>query len=376
MKLYSYLWPISFVFLLLSFGCGKSTKTAEGENVEAEQLIKITNDQFESDSMAIGTISAQTFEDKVQCNGYLAASTGGLAQVASPIAGIVESVNCSLGGMVQKGQTLCMVSGNDLMVMQQEFAETAARLKRVQADYERNKALYDEKIGAGKEFIATESEYKATKSKYLSLKLRLELLRLNVDKIENGDFYSSFPVTSPIAGSVTKHSLVLGQFVEQQKMLAEIVDVNRLQIQLSVFEKDMAKLKVGQTVSFRSMGNNSYSAKAVLVSIGKAVDPETKTVTCIAKIASAQNEVLINQSYIEALIDVNRNQANALPSDALLKSGKDFYILIVEKSDTEAYYLRKQKVTPGRVSNGYTEILEDINPSTVIIKGVYNLAVE
>lgn len=376
MKLYSYRWTISLVFILLTFGCGKSTKPIEGENVEAEQLIKITIDQFKSDSMAIGAISTQSFEDEVHCNGYLTASTGGLAQVASPIAGIVESVNCSLGGFVQKGQTLCMVSGNDLMVMQQEFAETAARLKRVQADYERSKSLYDEKIGAGKDFISTESEYKATKSKYLSLKLRLELLRLNVARIENGDFYSSFPVTSPISGSVTKHSLVLGQFVEQQKMLAEIVDINRLQIQLSVFEKDMAKLKPGQTVSFRSMGNDSYSAKAALVSIGKAVDPGTKTVTCIAKIASGQNEVLINQSYIEALIEVNRSEAKALPSDALLKSGKDFYILIVEKSDAEAYHLRKQKVTPGRVSNGYTEILDDINPSKVLIKGVYNLSVE
>lgn len=367
---------ISFALILLATGCGKSTKTNEDAESGADQLIKITINQFKSDSMAIGAISTQAFEDEVRCNGYITAAANGMAQVGTPIAGIVESVNCSMGSSVKKGQTLCLISGNDLMAMQQEFAETSARLRRLKSDYERSKSLYDEKIGAEKDFIATESEYKATKSKYLSLKLRLELLRLDVAKIESGDLYASFSVISPINGFITKQNLVLGQFVEQQKLLVEIVDVSQLQIQLSVFEKDITKLKPGQTVNFSSPGENLFNNKAALVSIGRAVDPDTKTVTCIAKITNGQQANFINQSYIEALIAVNSIKANALPTESLIKSGKDYYVLLVEKSDNEAYYFRKQKVIIGRNSKGFTEITSGIDLAKVLVKGVYNLSSE
>ncbi len=376
MKLYTYFRIIPFAFILLATGCGKSTKTTEDATAETDQLIKITINQFKADSMAFGTLSTQTFEDEVRCNGYITAAANGMAQVGTPIAGIVESVNCSMGIFVKKGQTLCMISGNDLMAMQQEFTETSARLRRLKSDYERSKSLYDEKIGAEKDFIATESEYKATKSKYLSLKLRLELLRLNVAKIEAGDLYASFSVISPINGYITKQNLVLGQFIEQQKLLVEIVDVSQLQIQLSVFEKDIAKLKPGQTVNFSSPGENSSTGKATLVSIGKAVDPDTKTITCIAAIQKAPASNLVNQAYVEASIAVNSSEARALPSEALIKSGKEYYVLLSEKSDNEAYYFRKQKVSIGRISKGFTEITDDIDLTKVLVKGVYNLSSE
>lgn len=376
MKLYTLFTIIPFALIFLTTGCGKSSKTNEDAKVETDQLIKITINQFQSDSMAIGTISTQTFEDEVRCNGYITATANGMAQISTPIAGIVESVNCSMGSYVKKGQALCMITGSDLMAMQQEFTETSARLKRLKSDYERSKSLYDEKIGAEKDFIAIESEYKAMKSKYLSLKLRLELLRLNVAKIEAGDLYASFSVISPINGYITKQNLVLGQYIEQQKLLVEIVDINQLQIQLSVFEKDITKLKPGQTVNFSSPGEISFDNKATLVSIGKAVNPDTKTVTCIASIKNGQQASLINQSYIEAIIAVNSSEAKALPSEALIKSGKDYYVLLIEKSDNEAYYLRKQKVSIGRTSKGFTEITDDIDLTKVLIKGVYNLSSE
>ncbi len=376
MKLYTLFIIIPFAMMFLSTGCGKSSKINEDAKVETDQLVKITINQFKADSMAIGTITTQTFEDEVRCNGYIAAAANGMAQISTPIAGIVESVNCSMGSYVKKGHTLCMITGNELMAMQQEFTETSARLKRSKSDYERSKSLYDEKIGAGKDFIATESEYKAMNSKYLSLKLRLELLRLNVAKIEAGDLYASFSVISPINGYITKQNLVLGQYIEQQKLLVEIVDISQLQIQLSVFEKDIAKLKPGQTVIFSSPGEISFNNKATLISIGKAVNPDTKTVTCIATIKNSQQTNLINQSFIEALIAVNSSEAEALPSEALIKSGKDYYVLLLEKSDNEAYYLRRQKVNIGRISKGFTEISDSIDLTKVLVKGVYNLSAE
>ena len=363
------------LMLFIAAGCGNQSTTVPETEAESADMIEISIAQFEGDSMKTGEISIQKFEDEVICNGNITAPANGIAQISTPISGIVESISCSMGDYVQKGKILCMISSNELMVIQQEYAETAARLKQLKTEYERSKSLFDEKIGAEKDFIATESEYKVMLSKYQSLKLRLQLFKLNISKIEAGELYSLFPVISPINGYITSQNMVLGQFIEQQKSLVEIVDINQLQLQLSVFEKETGKLKTGQNILFKTMGEATAEHSAMLTSISKTIDPVSKTILCLARITDKKGVNLVNRSYIEARITVNQKEANALPSEAILKSGKEYFVYVVEKSDKQVYVLRKQKVEIGKTSNGFTEIIGNPDFTKVLIKGVYNLPV-
>jgi cobalt-zinc-cadmium efflux system membrane fusion protein len=359
--------------IFIASGCGESSKNNTETAVESDNLIQITVQQFEADSMNSGELTLHSFEAQVSCNGYITAPPNGIAQVSAPVSGIVESINCAIGENVRKGQVLALIASNDLMMIQQEFTESSAKLKRLKLDYERSKSLFVEKIGAEKDFIAIESEYKSMLSKYNSLKLRLQLLKLDITKIESGDLYAVFPLIAPIYGNITTINLLLGQFIEQQKNLVEIVDVNQLQLQLSVFENEVGKLKIGQNVQFKTTGEASLTKSATLTSISKTINPESKTILCTARITSKEGANLINNSFIEARIGVNRKEANALPTEALLKSGKDYYVYEIVKSDKEAYFLKKVKVEIGMTSEGFTEIIGEKALTKVLIKGVYNL---
>ena len=195
-------------------------------------------------------------------------------------------------------------------------------------------------------------------------------------KIEEGKFYGYFTIISPISGYVVNHNISLGQYTEPQKILAEIVDVNQLQLQLSVFENDINKIKTGQAVLFKSLREPAITYYATLYSIGRAIDPESKTIQCIAKIRNTEGNNLINQSYIEANIIVDQIQAKALPADALLKSGKDYYVLAVAKDEDDSYQLRKIKVNIGRQSKEFFEILNIPSGTKVLAKGAYYLNTE
>jgi cobalt-zinc-cadmium efflux system membrane fusion protein len=367
---------VSVFLLLLMAGCGRSEKVNEENTGGANHLVQITKKQFESEGMMIGEATTQQFGETVRCSGYVVAPANGLAQISAPLSGIVQTINCSTGEYVKKGQTLCLLSGNELMLIQQDFAETSAKLKRAKSDYDRSKALFDEKIGAERDFIANETEYNVMRSKYQSLKLRLELLKLNVSKIEAGELYAAYAVVSPINGYVTSLTLVLGQYAEQQKSLLEIVDVNQLQLQLSVFENDVNKLEPGQTVRFNSLGEPESMHVAALMSIGKTINPESRTIQCIAKISDANGKKYINRSYIEASIRVGDKSALALPNGAVIKSGNDHFVFIVEKQNDQMYFLRREKVAIGRISRDFTEISGVKNLTKVLIKGVYNLSAE
>jgi len=373
MKIYTINNALIILLALIVTGCGKSSKTGQETAADTSNLIHVTVQQFEADSMKFGSITLQNFDREVSCNGYITAPPNGEAWISSPLAGIVESIKCVMGSYVRKGQTLGHIASNELMVMQQEFAEASAKLKRLNADYKRSKSLFAENIGAEKDFLAVESEYKSMQSKYQSLKLRLQLLKLDVAKIEAGDLYSAFPLISPINGYITNQNMVLGQFVEQQKKLVEIIDLNQLQLQLSVFETDIANIKTGQNIRFRVSGDNTVFHTAILSAISKTVNPDTKTILCLAKISTRDGSNLVNNSYVQAKITVDQKRANALPSEAILRSGKDYYIFVFDKSDNQGYYLRKEKVETGMVSNGFTEITGNTTFSKVLVKGTYNL---
>jgi cobalt-zinc-cadmium efflux system membrane fusion protein len=373
MKLYSLLIAFCFSLLLISGGCGDSPNGNTETAVESDSLVQITVQQFEADSMETGEVTRRSFEDEIMCNGYIFAPANGIAQISTPISGIVESIRCAMGDYVKKGQVLASISSNELMIIQQEFAETSAKMKRLKLDYERSKSLFEEKIGAEKDFISIESEYKSMVSKYNSLKLRLQLLKLDIIKIEAGDLYAEFPIIAPISGYITNQNMVLGQYIEQQKNLVEIIDVSQLQLQLSVFENEIGNVKTGQAVRFNTMGAPNSSYSATITSISKAINPDTKNVVCTAKISSGESLNLINRSYVEAHIAVSQKEADALPSEAIIKSGKEYFVYIIEQSDSKRYSLRRQKVQIGKVSQGYTEIISARSITKVLVKGVYNL---
>jgi len=372
-----FLIPAVFAMVVfLTSGCGQQAPNEESATEESGQFIQISHQQFENQKMEIGEVTIQLFEDAVKCNGFIAAPPNGIAQMSAPLAGIIATINCAPGDMVKKGQVLCTLSSNEFIVLQQEFAESSASLKRLKADYERSKALYNEKIGAEKDFLATESEYKAMLAKFQSLKLRLELLNLATGKIESGEFYATFPVLAPIGGNITSHDISLGQFIEQQKILFEIIDVSRAQLQLAVFENQIGKIKAGQKIIFNSSGSPDQLYDATLVSIGKTINPESRSIQCIAKINNPASTNFINHSYIEASIITEATEARALPTDAIVKAEGKYFVFVVQKTENQNYFLQKVQVNPGRISDKFTEIIDGETLKSVVISGVYNLPTE
>jgi len=376
MRPYNFINALCILFVFVLFGCDHSKNTTTETMSEDDHLIQITHEQFTSNAMKIGELSSRIFEDKVRCNGYIIAPANGMAMVSTQIAGIVENVNYCPGEYVKKGEILCTLSSLELIILQQDYAEASARLKQLHSDYERSNALFQEKIGAEKDLISKESEYKAMKARHHSLKLQLELLKLKVSKIEDGDLYANFPIKAPISGYITSQEVVLGQFIEQQKQLIEIVDIDQLQLELNIFENDLSKLKMGQSIQFNLLGESPASHKAKLLSIGKSINPESKTIQCIAQLKADDETNFINRSFAEADIIVNNREANALPNEAIVKSGSDYYIFVVEKKEKEIYYLRKVKVILGEVSKDYTEVIVKSNLKNIVVSGIYNLQIE
>ena len=364
---------ILLIFSVTLFSC----KTKPTEVVEPESgLIEITKVQFQSEKMEFGVPSVSLFPDLVHFTGTVIPSVNGRAQVSLPAQGFISNIYCKPGQSVGKGALLFEVSGNEFIDMQKDFAESAALLIRLKSEYERQKELYDEKIGTKKDFILAESTYNVEKAKCNALRIKIQILGLDAAKIEEGKFYTSYSVKSPIKGFIVNIAATIGQYVEPQQTIAEIIDIESFQLMLSVFEKDISKVKTGQNVEFYLAGNTGKKYTAKLNSVGKTINSATKSIDCFAEMENFDNKLMVSNQFVEGEIIVANDSVFSLPESAILKSGNETFVLVLEKENDELFYLSKLKVNTGRRNNEYVEISELPESKKILIKGVYNIMIE
>lgn len=341
-----------------------------------ENLITVTEEQFKAGNMTIGEPSRMIFEDIVKCNGNIVTEPSGSARISTQVPGLIRKINCSGGQKVYQGQVLFELSGNDFIELQKDLAETASQLKRLKSEYERIKSLFNEKIGTEKDLIQSESEFKASNAKYSALKMKIRFLGLDESRIENGDFYESFSITSPITGFISQVNVSTGQYVDPQTTLAEIFDPGKFRLKLAVFEKDFGNLKENQKIRFKLLGDTGSFFSASLRSISKNVNEDTKTITCYAGIDTPDNSHFVNNAYVEATIVTKTDTIYAVPEESILRSEGSNYILEFVRNENNTYYLKRTKAETGRLSKGFTEILKIPGNLKLITKGAYNINIE
>ena len=361
----------SGIALLIMVSCRNSQGPAE----EASDLIKITSEQFATDSMQLGNIETMIFESIVKCNGTIIPLPDGMAKVNAPISGMIKTINGYNGQLVGKNQPLIEITGNEVIDIQKNFAEAAANFKRSENEYKRIKSLYEEKVTAEKEFIIAESAYKSAKAEFNGLKLKIEAIGLSASKIENGDFYSSFWVKAPIQGFVSSLTTSIGSFIDPQATLLEITDPDNLQVRLSVFADNISNVKKGQAVRLKPV-NSMDLCFATISSIGISVDEDSKSIDCYALFNDKSGAVLIANLFVESEIITSTDTVYALPSDAVTKTATGHVILVMQQQDENNYYFKKVEVKTGRMNKGYTEIPDIPADGKILVRGGYNIVVE
>ena len=350
---------------------GKGSVTEGLADKESMEIV-ITREQFESSGMKLGDPVPMMFTKMINANGYIVASPSGWVKISTLIPGRVKQINLLVGDYIKKGQLLFTLESHEIILLQQEYAEAFNQLNSSKASYERQKALSEEQITSQKDFINAESDYRSLLSKTEGLKARLRMINIDPLEVEKGNIIPMASIYSPIQGFITKQDLVLGQFIEPQATVMELIDINRLQLNIHVFEKDLKNMAVGQQVLYYDPDDMERMFEATLSHIGKSIDPDTRTVVCIAQLKPADRSAFVNSLYVETQIITSQREAPAIPAQALIKEEELYYVLALVGERDENLIFRKIPVNLGIVQQEYAEVLDE-GLKDILIEGGYNL---
>ncbi len=353
---------------MITTSCSKKSETTEINS----NLVEITTEQFKTENMQLGDVESKVFETVVKCNGMIAPKHDGIINISAPVSGIIKDIKCHEGHSVGMNQTLIEIGGNDVIDIQRDFAEASAKYKKQKNEYDRVKSLFDEKVATEKDFIIAESDYKSALAMYNSLKLKLEKIGLSTAKIENGEFYTSYFLKSPVSGIISNLNAYIGNHIDEESVIAKITNPNKYIVIISVFPADINQVKVGQEVRFKPSNAQNFGS-ATINSVGIAMNEDTKAIECFANIKDKNNNYLIENESVTVEILTKSDTVNALPTEAIIKTEAGNYILALEKQEKDKYIFRKVNVTSGREFQNFTEIPDKISIPQVLTKGVYNI---
>ena len=367
------IYILAFSFLI--FSC-KQTKTEEPAT-KSDGLILVTKDQFKSSAMEISNPTEQEFNVTIKTSGKIDVPPQNRAKVTAFLGGYVKSTNLLVGDKVTKGQALLTLENTEFLDIQKDYLEVAEQIKYLKSEFERQKTLYDEKITSQKNYLKAESDYRRTKAMYQSLKAKLLLLNINPANVEKGKLTAIVTIYSPISGDIVIMNANVGMHISPSDVILEIVDTNHLHLELSVFEKDILKVKIGQKINFTVPEATKEVFDAEVHLVGKSIEGNDRTINVHGHLDDKIKQRLLTGMFVEAGIVVDSKKGLAIPSEALITENNKNFVLLLANDKNNNYSFKKVGVTIGEKSEKIVEIIPNnqINASSKILtKGVFDVA--
>lgn len=368
-------------FSLLSCSGGKNqAEAAEGaaEEVLPENIVELRADQIKLANVEFGTAEMRTMGNTLRVNGIISVAPENKATVCMPLGGFIKNTTLLPGNQVAKGQVLAEIENQDFINIQQDYLESRNKLVFAEAEYKRHTDLYKNEVYSEQNLQQVTMEYRNLKAQVRSLEEKLKLIGVNPEKLTEDNISSTVYLTSPIRGYLKAVNVNIGKYVSPTDVLFEVVNGDKLFLELTLYEKDASKIVKGQKAHF-FINNEDEEHEAVITQAGKTISDDKTFIAYAAVTSSCAN--LLPGMYVNVVVESSGNTVVAVPSESVVSFDDKDYIFIFEKDKTEGGFpfteYRMVEVRKGISSRGFTEIKVpegfDAGSVKIVTKGAYNL---
>ncbi len=370
-----------FLFVIFSVACGKvKTQIAEIKAPEnlPENIVELRDDQVSLAKIELGPIEMKQLGTNIKVNGTISVAPQNLATVCMPFGGFIKNTLLFPGNTVHKGQVLATIENQDFVDVQQAYLEAKNKLAFTEADFKRHTDLYKNDVYSEQNVQQVTVEYKNLKALVKSLEQKLLLIGITPSALSEDNISSTVNLLSPIDGFLKVVNVNIGKYVNSSDVLFEIVNSDKLFLELTFFEKDASKVAQGQKVKFY-INNESEEHEAVITQTGKSV-LQDRTFKVYATVSSTCKNLMPGM-YVNARVSESDNNVKVLPTDAIVSFDDKDYIFVFEKNKMEAgkafTEYRMVEVNKGVSDSGFTEIIlpADVKSESlkVVLKGAYSI---
>lgn len=341
---------LTLLVVVALVGCDRtpepsSTPTARvvGDTVE------LTSDQRTHARLDFDSARHVTVTTGLRATGMIHVPPQFAHTITAPLGGTVRSTSVLPGSSVTAGQTIVVLENPEFITLQQDYLATVAMLDAAEAELTRQARLAQDSVNARKRLEAASADTRALRVRKRALTEKLALIHVDASRLTESTLSRSVRIPAPISGYVTTVNINTGSYIAPNNPIMEIVDTDHMHIELTVFERDVQKLRVDQPVTVSLTDAPSVRRDAHVHLIGKDVRPD-RTVVVHAHL-NVPDPTLRPGTTLTAVIAADPRTSWVVPETAVVTFDGRSYVFT-----GTAERLVRREVTLGTTENGRTEL--------------------
>jgi membrane fusion protein, heavy metal efflux system len=338
----------------------------------APALPKMVQGGFRPDSaqwanISLGTVTARKFPGLVSVEAQVATDDDTTTQVFSPFTGQVLNIAVKAGDHVAKGQVLATVAASEAIQSESDLIAAEITARNADANEARQHALYNDGSAALKDWQQAQADQATATGALIAARGKLHALGFGDSQIhametqrKDHAFAPPAELTAPISGTVTQRLVGPGQFVQAASTnpVFAVGNLDRLWLVGNVREEDTTQMRVGEAVDVTVAALAGRIFPARLTWVGPGIDTTTHRLAVRAEIDNA-NGLLKPAMFATMLIHTGGDRvSSAIPEMAVIHEGDQSHVWLSAGGAS----LVMRRVQPGRLQNGYVEVLAGLKP--------------
>lgn len=364
-KIYSIL-----IILTLNIACQSKKEEALPIKSLKDNVVELTKKQLDNSKIKVGSLTQSPLSTTIKVNGKITLAPNAMASVSMPLGGYIKNIKVMPGMVIKKGQILAVIEDQSYVQIQHDYLTTKQQLAFASKDYARQKELNASQAVSEKNFQLSESEFAKQRITLKSLEEKLKLIQINPGTLTANSISKSVNIYAPISGIITKVDVNIGKYVSATDILFQIMDNQSMYAKLNVFEKDAANLSIGQKIKVFTNSQPDVFYETKIEFVNKSYSDES-AIEVYAKIFNTTKK-LIPGNYINALIQIDNNNAFVLNNDAIVDyEGKKFVFIQNENKNI----FSMQEVQLGTITDKVSEIInyDMLQNKSIVIGDAYTL---
>ena len=343
MKHFSFIFSVflTVCLVILSMaGCGSGEGSAQNQT-GPEGKVSIQKAVSRAAKVSIAVIEPTPIRDVIILPGEIKAWQD--VRVSASMGGKVEWIGPKEGQIVKKGDLVAKIN---VSVLKVSLKRAEAAFKLADKVYRRLKRLHKQNI------VTQESLDKASTERTLALGT---LRQLQVQ-------YDEGFVRAPITGQVNKLYVDAGEFVGPGTPILDLVNINRLKVEVNIPEMDVRYIKTGQKAIIRVDAFKNRIIEGIVSFVAYKADPATRTFRETVAIENLKRD--IRAGMLARVVLVRRQVPDALvvPLSALLNKNGEYFIFVEENG-----VARMRTVSLGVIERDRVQITKGLHVGDYLI---------
>jgi membrane fusion protein, multidrug efflux system len=273
-----------------------------------------------------------------------------MVEIKSETDGVVQDILFEEGQKVEKGQLLVRLDETKLAAT---LAQADANFKLSEANFERSKQLFADKLISQQEFDQNAAIYQANQA-------NLDLVRRELRDAR---------IVAPFEGVISSRQVSPGQVITKNSIISWLIDSDPVKIEFHVAEKFLGQLKGKQQIDITVEAFPGKEFTGEVFFISPYVDPTNRTALVKAYIPNPSFQLKPGMFAKLDLTLVVRERSTVIPEAAITQILTNSQAMVIAVDSGGMAQMRKIKT--GVRLLGSVEVLEGLKAGEkVIIEGL------